>query len=245
MSELSVVDAGRTGEDASPSRPRRARTRGRLCRPRTASRTRSSYGERPPTFGGGAVVGVARLSLPKASSEDGFPPPWRNRMWGIPRQGSSVRPPNRGQFGPVLTGRDHLRPEADTLHDILHAPFAWWGCRSERPSTTSGRGCTPALGAGADRSPCTAGARFAPRGRRPAPGCLGAQAAVPSGLPLHGPPRRFSSQDGLHSYALFMSQRVPERFGTAPGARSGSCTAGPLSDRPPPWAPRPVPPRSL
>jgi len=40
-------------------------------------------------------------------------------------------------------------------------------------------------------------------------------------------------------------QRVPERFGTAFGARSGSCTAGPLSDRSPRWAPRPVRPRPL
>jgi hypothetical protein len=190
---------------------------------------------------GGIVVSLAKSFTPARVS-------CRARQGGaFGARGRPRRRPRRGLCGPAA-GRprrgdtpspsadwDHLCPEANTFHDILHTTFAQAGGRPGRPPTRSRvRPASPP--ARTDRpAPQTRGPSRRGRGSTP-DRSVNASGRRP---PASRRPRR-PSPGGSHSHSMLTTQRVPERFGTAPGVRLGPRTAGPRSDRPPAQGRRPV-----
>lgn len=124
--------------------------------------------------------------------------------------------------------RDHLRPEADTFTAFYILLLHRWEAVPDGPRL--GRRCFR-RSAGTDRSPCTADARSLLRGFvRSTPDRFGNASGRRPPVSRHTAP---PLPGGLRSHSMLTIQRVPNRLGTAPGARSGSRTAGLPSDRPP------------
>lgn len=168
-----------------------------------------------------------------------FTPPFKHQ---------NVRP-SLGGIGAASRGvgavarRVNLRGPGSFASGSQYSPwhFTHYFCTGERPFRTAHdlAAGAPGAPAGTDRSPCTADARSVPpRPRLDARPLRQHEWSPSTGLPPHGHPR----PGGSRSHSMLTTQRVPERFGTAAGARLGFRTAGPLSDRPPARG-RPVPQR--